>query len=105
MTSSPGEPAIRAAGAGDWGEELDRVFVAPPLRRRAQVVDLVVAEAARRRGIGSALLRAVEAEAEARGLRRLAIGLLTGNDAAAAAYRRFGFRPYALELAKALNEG
>jgi ribosomal protein S18 acetylase RimI-like enzyme len=105
VTSSPGEPAIRAAGAGDWGEELDPVFVAPPLRRRAQVFDLVVAETARRRGIGSALLRAVEAEAAARGLRRLATGVLAGNDAAAAACRRFGFRPYALELAKALNEG
>jgi ribosomal protein S18 acetylase RimI-like enzyme len=87
-----------------WGEELDPVFVAPPWRRRAQVFDLVVAESARRRGIGTALLRAVEAEAAARGLRRLAIGVLAGNDAAEAAYRRFGFRAYALDLIKPLNE-
>lgn len=87
-----------------WGVETDPVFVAPPWRRRAQVYDLVVAEGARRRGIGAALLRAVEAEAAARGLRRLAIGVLAGNAEAEAAYRRFGFRDYALELIKPLNE-
>lgn len=101
LAGAPGE----ALGLIAWGEELDPVFVAPPFRRRAQVFDLVVAEGARRRGIGSALLRAVETEAEARGLRRLAIGVLAGNDAAETAYRRFGFRPYALELIKPLNEG
>jgi ribosomal protein S18 acetylase RimI-like enzyme len=100
LAGAPGE----ALGVIAWGEELDPVFVAPPWRRRAQVFDLVVAESARRRGIGTALLRAVEAEAAARGLRRLAIGVLAGNDAAEAAYRRFGFRAYALDLIKPLNE-
>ncbi|WP_439578465.1 GNAT family N-acetyltransferase [Elioraea sp.] len=97
-------PPDNALGMIAWGEESDPVFVAPPWRRRAQVFDLVVAAAARRRGIGTALLRAVEAEATARGLCRLAIGVLAGNDAAEAAYRRFGFRPYATELIKPLNE-
>lgn len=100
LAGAPGE----ALGMIAWGEELDPVFVAPPWRRRAQVFDLVVAASARRRGIGMALLRAVERQAEARGLRRLAIGVLAGNHAAEAAYRRFGFRPYALELIKTLNE-
>ncbi len=100
LAGAPGE----AFGVIAWGEENDPVFVAPPVRRRAQVFDLVVAEQARRRGVGAALLRAVETEAAARGLRRLAIGVLAGNDAAEAAYRRFGFRTYALELIKPLNE-
>lgn len=87
-----------------WGEVTDPVFVAAPWRRHAKIYDLVVAAAARRRGIGSALPRAVEAAAAARGFLRLAIGALAGNTEAEAAYRRFGFRPYAFELVKTLNE-
>lgn len=97
-------PEGAADGMVAWGEVTDPVFVAAPWRRHAQVYDLVVTAAARRRGIGSALLRAVEAAAAARGFRRLAIGVLAGNTEAEQAYRRFGFRPYAHELVKQLNE-
>lgn len=97
-------PPGRIDGLIAWCEETDAPFVVPPLRRYAQVTDLVVADRARRRGIATALLEAVAEAARARGLRRLAIGVLDGNEAADRLYRAFGFRPYLALLVKPLNE-
>ncbi len=77
-------------------------FVREELRPHAYVADLFVREAHRGQGIGTALLAEAERLAIARGVPRLYIGVLSGNDRAEQAYRRFGFRPYALELSKDL---
>jgi ribosomal protein S18 acetylase RimI-like enzyme len=50
-----------------------------------------VATAARRRGIGEALLRAVIDEARARGLRRIVLEVLEQNEPARRLYERLGF--------------
>ncbi len=50
----------------------------------------------------SALLAEAERLTRAQGLDRLMIAVLSGNDGAEALYRRSGFRPYALTLARAL---
>nr|WP_297425360.1 GNAT family N-acetyltransferase [uncultured Actinotalea sp.] len=49
--------------------------------------------AARRRGVGRALLAAAERWAVADGAARLTLWVLAGNHAAAAAYRAAGFAP------------
>jgi ribosomal protein S18 acetylase RimI-like enzyme len=60
--------------------------------RRAEVEDLVVAEAARGRGIGTSLLTACKDELRRRGIHYWSIGVVEANDQAIALYERFGFR-------------
>jgi ribosomal protein S18 acetylase RimI-like enzyme len=69
-------------------------FAARPL---LNLHDIAVLDAYRGRGVAQALLAALEAEARARGCCKLTLEVLSGNAAAQAAYRRFGFRPYALD--------
>ena len=71
-------------------------FRAQPL---LNIHDIAVAARFRRRGIGAALLAAVEAEARARGCCKITLEVLENNVGAIAAYRRAGFEPYALDLA------
>jgi ribosomal protein S18 acetylase RimI-like enzyme len=66
-----------------------------PLPENAHVlgiVGLAVAQAARRRGVGSALLAAAEQLARARGSRKLSLRVLSTNEAAMCLYERLGFR-------------
>jgi GNAT superfamily N-acetyltransferase len=72
-------------------------------RDYAYVAELYVRPEARSRGLGRALLAEAERLARARGLRRLLIGVVVGNDRAQAAYERFGFAPYTTELIKPLD--
>lgn len=55
-----------------------------------EVWTLVVAERARRRGLGTALLDAVDAELLRRGVNDLMIGVMEGNDDARRLYERRG---------------
>jgi len=71
-------------------------FAAAPL---INVHDLVVCAAARGRGVGSALLSAVEAEARARSCCKLTLEVLQGNSVARNVYDRAGFASYVLDPA------
>jgi ribosomal protein S18 acetylase RimI-like enzyme len=62
-------------------------------RRYGEVWTLVVDEAARGAGVGSALLDAVDAELAERGITGLVIGVMEGNDAARRLYERRGLVP------------
>ena len=62
-------------------------------QRYGEVWTVVVAERARRRGIGSALLDEVDAELARRGIRDLMIGVMEGNDDARRLYERRGLVP------------
>jgi ribosomal protein S18 acetylase RimI-like enzyme len=61
--------------------------------RIAELETLVVAPGERGRGIGGALLDAVEAELADRGIGDVLIGVVPGNDAAQALYERRGYAP------------
>jgi ribosomal protein S18 acetylase RimI-like enzyme len=58
----------------------------------AELAHLVVAEGERGNGVGSALLDAVDAELEQRGVEDVEIGVDTGNDDAARLYESRGYR-------------
>jgi len=68
-------------------------FAAKPL---LNVHDIVVMQAHRGRGIGRALLAAAEASGRERSCCKLTLEVLDRNVVALAAYRAFGFAPYAL---------
>jgi GNAT superfamily N-acetyltransferase len=83
----------------------DAPFIRDQFRRFAYVSELFVREDARGGGVGSALLAEAERIAVARGVARMKIAVLVGNDAAASVYRRAGFVPYACDLVKPLGPG
>jgi len=65
-----------------------------PLAPGQMLLDgLFVAPAARGRGVGTALIRAVIAEAEAGGLREVRLDVIDSNPRARALYARLGFVP------------
>lgn len=93
----------RVIGALGLVVQEDPPFIREDVRRHAYVTDLVVDEKFRGRGIGRSLLAEAEKVARGKGLERLIIGVLAGNDRAARLYGRFGFEPYASALVKALD--
>ncbi len=66
--------------------------------RLVRIEDVVVAESARRRGIGRALVAAACRFASERGVRRVVLSVLTLNEDAAATYAALGFQPVLLTL-------
>lgn len=81
-----------------WVVELDGALVAsaalrpsPSRAGEGELRKLYVAESCRERGIGGALVRLVEAEAVARGLRRLHLWTDTRFEEAHRLYRRLGW--------------
>ncbi len=83
-------------------EEPGDLFVAERERRYGFVAELFVEASARGQGHGRALIAACEDWTRARDMSVLIIGVLTGNDKAAAVYRRDGFAPYNLFMRKYL---
>jgi ribosomal protein S18 acetylase RimI-like enzyme len=71
-------------------------FKAQPL---INIHDLAVQSQARGRGVGQALMHAVQAEAIARGACKITLEVLTGNAVALKSYERFGFAAYQLDPA------
>ncbi len=61
--------------------------------------DIAVRESARGRGVGQALMQAVELEAKARNACKITLEVLTGNAVAIKSYARFGFTAYQLDPA------
>lgn len=83
-------------------EEPGDLFVEKKQRRHGFIAELFVADDARGQGHGRALIAACEGWTRARGMAVLLIGVLTGNDKAAAIYGRDGFAPYNLFMRKYL---
>src|ERR1700744_387405 len=83
-------------------EEAGDLFVKKDERRYGFVAELFVEASARGQGHGRALIAACENWTRARGMTVLLIGVLSGNDKAAAVYQRDGFAPYNLFMRKYL---
>jgi GNAT superfamily N-acetyltransferase len=81
----------------------DEPFVRSSLRLYGLVTELVVAEEARGRGIGRALLAEAERLTRERGAKRLFIGVLDANVSARAAYEAAGFTDYMRTMIKPLD--
>jgi ribosomal protein S18 acetylase RimI-like enzyme len=71
-------------------------FKALPL---VNIHDIAVAPGERARGVGQALMRAVETEARARDACKITLEVLSGNAVALKSYLRFGFAAYQLDPA------
>jgi ribosomal protein S18 acetylase RimI-like enzyme len=69
-------------------------FKAQPL---INIHDLAVHPSARGRGVGQALMQAVEAEGNVRGACKITLEVLSGNAVALKSYERFGFAGYQLD--------
>jgi GNAT superfamily N-acetyltransferase len=82
--------AAEAVGIAVCFEGLS-TFVARPL---INIHDLAVVAAYRGKGVGSALLAAVEKEAAARGCCKLTLEVQDANRRARSVYERFGFRDF-----------
>jgi GNAT superfamily N-acetyltransferase len=83
-------------------EEAGDLFVKQEERRHGFIAELFVEPSVRGQGHGRALIAACEAWTRSRGMAVLLIGVLTGNDKAAAVYRRDGFASYNLFMRKYL---
>jgi len=92
----------RVVGLMGFSIEEDQPFVREDLRRYGHVTDLIVHADWRGRGVGRALLDEAERLTRARGLKRLGIGVLAGNEGALRAYQAFGFEDYVRLLVKEL---
>ena len=68
-------------------------------KKLLNIHDIAVLAKFRGHGLSQHLLRAVEAEAVARGCAKLTLEVLEGNVAARAAYEKFGFGAYQLDPA------
>jgi ribosomal protein S18 acetylase RimI-like enzyme len=71
---------------------------------RGEIDSLVVDDRARGRGIGTALLNAVRADLNERGIAYCSIGVLAPNTEATKLYERVGFRPWTQELLARTDE-
>ncbi|WP_156323221.1 GNAT family N-acetyltransferase [Bosea sp. AAP35] len=78
-------------------------FLHDHLRDHVYIENIVVAAARRGTGVGQMLLARAELFAREAGCKALHLGVLTGNDIALNAYRRAGFKGFALEMAKIID--
>jgi GNAT superfamily N-acetyltransferase len=78
-------------------------FVRKEARAYAYIAELFVRAEARRIGVARALIEEAERIARQRGVARIMVSALVGNDSAEGLYERIGFLPYAIELIKEFN--
>jgi ribosomal protein S18 acetylase RimI-like enzyme len=92
QSNSSGQEAVGLANCFEGYS----TFKAQPL---INIHDIAVHPSARGRGVGQALLQAVEAEAKARDACKITLEVLSGNSVAIKSYERFGFAAYQLDPA------
>lgn len=84
-----------AIGAGDRaGTGITGFVIAESEDDEGHIVTLDIAEAARRKGIGTALLAAIEKRLAARGVASMVLETATSNAAGVAFWQRHGYRSF-----------
>ena len=83
--------------------ESAQAYVHERFSRHAYIAELVIAEAARGRGLGQALIAAAEDFARASDMRSIFIGVLAGNAPADRLYEHLGYQTYNIERMKRLD--
>jgi ribosomal protein S18 acetylase RimI-like enzyme len=78
--------------AEDGGEPVGYAFATKPDKGRSHLTDVYVRPAARRRGVGRALVTEVIARARELGADQLSLDVQTSNTGAATVWQRLGFR-------------
>jgi len=96
-----GSEAIGFACA--WVEQDDDLLLQHDARRHAYISDIFVAETARRQGVATRLLKAIEAEMRHRGCRRARVHAKAGNRAALKCYEARGYDRYEIIYSKSLS--
>mgnify|MGYP000869567368 CR=1 FL=1 len=90
----------------EGGERVGHAWLADrelqPGRRVGFVYEIYLEKEQRGKGYGRAAMRALEAEAEELGLRRVELNVFGGNDVARALYRSLGYREVAVYMGKDL---
>jgi ribosomal protein S18 acetylase RimI-like enzyme len=105
VAEASGRPDAPAAAAAVIGAVLVRAYDTPSdptmvPRRRAHVEALVVDQAHRRAGVGTALMEAATAWARDHGAAEVVLTVWTGNQAAEAFYARLGYRVLSRALSR-----
>ena len=106
--AAPGELVLVAEAAGELVGALAAAIRDTPRSpsmtpcRRLHLETLVVAQRARRRGVGRALMAAVEAQARRLGARQVVLTVWEGNPAASDFYRALGYATVSQVLARDL---
>jgi ribosomal protein S18 acetylase RimI-like enzyme len=90
----------------DGGRAVGHVVYAvrPPGSRTAWLYKLEIDEASRGRGYGREAMHLFEEDAAARGLRTVGLNVFGGNEAARSLYRSLGYREFAVDMTKNLDE-
>jgi ribosomal protein S18 acetylase RimI-like enzyme len=79
------------------------VFLKEEIRRHGYIHNVVVSPAAKRQGIGEALMRAAETFCRGQGIKSLVLSHVVGNDGAARLYDKLGITHHAIERSKRLD--
>jgi GNAT superfamily N-acetyltransferase len=88
------------------GESVGRLWFARRSSDRGEVAylyDLYVDERARGRGLGRAVMHALEEEARVRGLERISLNVFAGNSVARRLYASLGYDEFAVWMSKDLS--
>jgi len=85
-----------------WEADDDDCAQVPHWRKHAKIQDLVVAEEARRHGVGSALMARAQDIFRKRGFSFMRICSLASNEAAVNLYEKQGFSPFEMTFVKEL---
>lgn len=98
MAEDGGKPVGWAFAYEEHGE----LFIAEPERRHGFLAEIFVLPEARGKGLGRALIEAVEAWSRGRGHRLVTIGVVAKNARAIRAYEGAGYAPYTMMMRRYL---
>jgi GNAT superfamily N-acetyltransferase len=98
-----GEWAGEIVCCGCWYGEMAAVSTLPQLRRQAGIGGIVVSQSVRGRGVGKAIMQALEALIRAEGIAHVRLTVVPGNAPAERLYHSLAFEDFETVMIKALK--